>query len=208
MDRKPERHFDRPALGGGNSPENLKESAEFYAAPGPAANAPGSIRGGAQIPGKGAGHLMTRMIGRRTVFGLAGAAAFAGVVGVSLIVSGVISLDLALRRALFLGAPTLEVRSPRAAEVYAPGGVPVLVAYIDAQRIAPGTLRCLLNGRDVTHQLTLGSNGAAGRVYPAREGRNSFRVEVYAQGLWTSRYFEDSIEVDFRVRAAQRLDQT
>ena len=114
----------------------------------------------------------------------------------------------ALRRALFLGAPLLEIRSPQPAQLYAPGGVPVLVAYLDAERIAPGTLRCLLNGRDVTHQLTLGSNGAAGRVYPAREGRNSLRVEIYAQGFWTSRYFEDSIEIDFQVRSAHRLDQT
>ena len=139
---------------------------------------------------------------------MAGAAALAGLLGAFLIAPGENSLDRVLRRALFLGAPTLEVRSPLAARLYAPGGVPVLVAYLDAQRIAPGTLRCLLNGRDVTHQLTLGSNGAAGRVYPAREGRNSFRVEVYAQGLWTSRYFEDSIEIDFQVRAAQRFDQT
>lgn len=151
---------------------------------------------------------MTRMIGRQTVFGLAGAAAVAGLLGVFFSASGGNSLDLALRRALYLGTPTLEVRSPLDAQLYAPGGVPVLVAYVDAQRIAPGTLRCLLNGRDVTHQLTLGSNGAAGRVYPAREGRNSLRVEVYAQGLWTSRYFEDSIEIDFRVRTAQRLDRS
>ena len=151
---------------------------------------------------------MTRMIGRLTVFGLAGAALIAGLLGAFLVMSRGNSLESALHLGLFLGRPALEVRSPVETELYAPGGVPVLVAYADARRVAAGSLRCLLNGRDVTHQLTLGSNGAAGRIFPVREGDNSLRVDVYAQGLWTARYFEDSVELRFKVRGAPSLDQS
>lgn len=151
---------------------------------------------------------MGRMIRRLTVFGLAGAALVAGALGVFLITSRGNSLGESLRLGLFLGPPALEVRAPLAGELYAPGGVPVLVAFADAGRIAPGTLRCLLNGRDVTDQLTVGQNGAAGRVFPLHEGDNALRVEVYAQGPWSRRFFEDVVEREFRVRPALRLDQT
>lgn len=151
---------------------------------------------------------MTRMIGRFTVFGLGALALVAGLLGVFLITSRGNPIEAALGSGLVLGPPVLEVRSPQPEERYAPGGVPVLVAFRAADRVARGTLRCLLNGRDVTHQLTTGANGAAGNVFPVREGENSLRVEVYARGLWTDRYFEDSVELRFRVRGARSLDRT
>ncbi len=113
-----------------------------------------------------------------------------------------------LRRALILGPSLLEVRSPRPAQLYAPGSLPVVVSFPSFDRVAPGTFRCLLNGEDVTHQLTLGTHGAAGSVFPLREGENSLRVEVYARGLWLGRFFEDAVDVPFRVRGGLMLDRS
>ena len=148
------------------------------------------------------------MIRRRALFGLAGIAGIAGLLMGFLIASRGSPLEEALSRALVLGRPLLELRSPEAGSSHAPGSVPVVVNIRSSERVAEGSFRCVLNGRDVTHQLTLGSNGAAGRVYPLRAGQNSLRIEIYAQGLWTPRFYQDAIDVSFRVRPALRLDQT
>ncbi|MBW2416229.1 MAG: hypothetical protein JRG76_17150 [Deltaproteobacteria bacterium] len=84
----------------------------------------------------------------------------------------------------------------------------MVVSFPAFDRIAPGTFRCLLNGTDVTHQLTLGTHGAAGSVFPLREGENSLRVEVYARGLWLAQFFEDAVDIPFRVRGGLMLDRT
>ena len=111
-----------------------------------------------------------------------------------------------LQRALFLGGPLLELRSP-GPEGWRPlGGLQVLVHFPRQDRVAPETFRCLLNGEDVTSQLSVGRNGAGGHVYPLREGRNELRVEVFGRGWWPERYFLDATRVEVRARAPLRFD--
>ncbi len=151
---------------------------------------------------------MTRMIWRQAVFGSAILVTIAGCVLAFLMLSrGNPSVEQ-LSRGLVLGLPLIEVRSPRPGQLYAPGSLPVVVSFRPSERVAPGTFRCLLNGRDVTHQLSLGTHGAAGSVVPLREGENSLRVEVYARGFWPGRFFEDAVDVPFRVRGGLMLDRT
>lgn len=80
------------------------------------------------------------------------------------------------------------------------GGVPILVRFQTSGRVLPDTFRCLLNGNDVTHLLTVGVNGVGGTVYPLREGENRLRVEVFGKTLWSSRYFQDTLELPINAR--------
>jgi hypothetical protein len=92
-------------------------------------------------------------------------------------------------------------------QVLAQGEVEVFVHFDDATRIAPETFRCLLNGRDVTAELTRARNGAVGSLIGAVEGENHLRVEIFARAWWSDRYFEDSRDVTFRVRPLPDLDR-
>jgi hypothetical protein len=102
-----------------------------------------------------------------------------------------------LSRAVWIGAPLLELRHPISGTRVPLGGLAVLVEFPDRERVIPGTLRCLLNGADLTVELTRGDNGAAGSLYPLREGRNLLRVEVFGKGRFGDRVVEDFIEVEF-----------
>jgi hypothetical protein len=110
-------------------------------------------------------------------------------------------------RAALLGGPLLELRSPLGGQIVAEGGVDVFVSFRDAERVAPGTFRCLLNGRDVTADLTQGRNGAVGSLIGAIEGDNHLRVEVFGRSAWLDRFVEDADEVSFRVRPLVNLDR-
>jgi hypothetical protein len=61
------------------------------------------------------------------------------------------------------------------------GGIPVLIRFRFADRTASSSLRCLLNGIDVTERLTLGGNGAAGSLWAQRDGPQTLRIEVFGQ---------------------------
>ncbi len=111
-----------------------------------------------------------------------------------------------LERALFLGGPLLEVRSPGPDGWRPLGGLQVLVRFPRQDRVAPETFRCLLNGEDVTSQLSVGRNGAGGDVYPLLEGRNELRFEVFGRGWWAGRYFLDATTIEVRARAPLRFD--
>ena len=111
-----------------------------------------------------------------------------------------------LRIALF-GEPLVEVRAPASGQILPQGGVDVLVRFPKADRVARETFRCLLNGRDVTAQLTRAENGAAGSLIGAKEGVNRLRVEVFGRSAWLNRFLEDSVEVTFRVRPLLNLDR-
>ncbi len=100
-------------------------------------------------------------------------------------------------RAVWIGAPLLELRHPISGTRVPLGGLAVLVEFPDRERVIPGTLRCLLNGTDLTVDLTRGDNGAAGSLYPLREGRNLLRVEVFGKGRFGDQVVEDFIEVEF-----------
>jgi hypothetical protein len=110
-------------------------------------------------------------------------------------------------RAAFFGRPLLQVTSPARGQILSQSGVEVLVRFPRAERVAPGTFRCLLNGRDITRELTRGENGAAGAVLGAQEGENHLRVEVFGRGAWLDRFYEDAEEVTFRVRPLPFFDR-
>src|SRR5687767_13163556 len=63
-----------------------------------------------------------------------------------------------LARALWIGAPLLELRHPVSGARVPFGGLAVLVEFPDRERVIPGTLRILLNGTDLTPGLTRGDN--------------------------------------------------
>jgi hypothetical protein len=111
-------------------------------------------------------------------------------------------------RFLRFSGPLLRLENPSASGVGSPdsgvqmpmGGVPILVRFQGEGRVLPDTFRCLLNGEDVTHLLTVGVNGVAGTIYPLREGQNRLRVEVFGKTLWSGQYLQDSFELPIQAR--------
>jgi hypothetical protein len=123
------------------------------------------------------------------------------------LVPGVAGLARTTLRTALFGGPLLELRSPLGGQIVPEGGVDVFVSFRDADQVAPGTFRCLLNGRDVTSDLTQGRNGAVGSLIGAIEGDNHLRVEVFGRSAWLDRFVEDADEVSFRVRPLVNLDR-
>jgi hypothetical protein len=111
-----------------------------------------------------------------------------------------------LRRVLF-GGPLIEVTLPRAEQVVGQGGIPVLIRFPNAERTAAESLRCLLNGVDVTERLKLEGNGAAGSLWARRDGPQTLRIEVFGQSWWRGPYFEDAVELTFEVRPNPSFDR-
>jgi len=112
-----------------------------------------------------------------------------------------------LRGAIYLGAPLLQIREPQPAGYRLLGGADVLIEFPSQDRVAPETFRCLLNGRDVTDQLTVGRNGVAGSVAPLLEGSNSLRLEVFGRSWWGGRYYQDSYDLILDARAPLSMDR-
>jgi len=110
-------------------------------------------------------------------------------------------------RYLLLGGALIEVSTPRAEQVLGQGGIPVLIRFTRIERTAAESLRCLLNGVDVTQRLTLGGNGAAGSLWAPRDGPQTLRFEVFGQSWWRGPYFEDAVELTFEVRPNPTLDR-
>jgi hypothetical protein len=146
----------------------------------------------------------TRLLRAFAVAGLF-AAILTAAVGVASVGEG--SLAERVQRLVFLGTPLLEVLRPTPGQQMAYGGVQVHVGFPEGDRVAVESFRCLLNDRDVTHLLTLGSNGATGSVLGLVEGENSIRIEVFGRGWWSARYFQDSRTVVFHVRPYPSLDR-
>jgi len=107
----------------------------------------------------------------------------------------------------FGGRCLLEVRAPHGSAVLPMGGVEVLVGFREGAMVLPETFRCLLNNDDVTERLTLGENGAGGRLYGLVEGENRIRFEVFGQGWWPGRYFEDVREVILHITPLPNIDR-
>ncbi len=143
---------------------------------------------------------------RRAFVAVSAAAALAVAGAVALAISGADLREVG-SRALLLGQPLLEIRSPAAGQAVAQGGVEIIVHFPAADRTASDTFRCLLNGRDVTPALTRGENGAAGSVLGAIEGENRLRVEVFGRPFWGGPWLEDAQEVRFRVRPLPTMDR-
>ena len=131
---------------------------------------------------------------------LLGAAALAWVDGEG-------TFDERARRLILLGTPLIEVLRPTPGQQLPFGGVQVQVGFADGERVAVDTFRCLLNERDVTHLLTLGSNGATGSVFGLVEGENRLRIEVFGKSWWSARYVQDARTVVFHVRLFPNLDR-
>ncbi len=102
------------------------------------------------------------------------------------------------------GPSLLSVEAPLAGATVGPEGLEVLVRFAPG-RAASETFRALLNGAEVTDDLTTGENGAWGRLYGLLDGENVLRVEVFGR-VWTAgdRLVEQAREV--RVRARRPLD--
>lgn len=138
-----------------------------------------------------------------------GAALLLIVIAITTIVmsSGPGAIGERTRRFILLGGPLLEVRFPSHGDSVPMGGLPVLVAFPHSGSVAIETFRCLLNEHDVTDQLTVGSNGAAGSLVGLVEGENRLRIEVFGRGWWASRYYEDARTIEIYVRPFPSIDR-
>jgi hypothetical protein len=146
-----------------------------------------------------------RRSGQAFGFLLFGALAVVGVVGLTLAVDP--DLRIEARRMLLFGSPLLDLRTPLDGQVVAQGRVEIIVQFPAAERTSSQTFRCLLNGHDVTPDLTRAENGAAGSVLGAVEGENHLRVEVFGRPWWGGPFLEDSVERRFQVRALPTFDR-
>lgn len=151
--------------------------------------------------------LTDSMAGSRRAFGLLliGALAVAGVLALTLALDS--ELRDEARRTLLFGSPLLDLRAPLDGQWVAQGKVEIIVQFPSAERTSSETFRCLLNGHDVTPDLTRAENGAAGSVLGAVEGENHLRVEVFGRPWWGGPFLEDSIERHFRVRPLPTMDR-
>jgi len=113
-----------------------------------------------------------------------------------------------IRRLLFVGAPLFEVRlPPGAGEALRSGAIELFVGFAPGERVAWDTFRALLNGRDVTGELTLGRNGAHGKLLGLTEGRNQLRLQIFGRSWWGGHYIEDEQVLQLRVAGHPDLDR-
>src|SRR5262245_28603372 len=113
-----------------------------------------------------------------------------------------------VRRLLFIGAPLFEVRLPgRPGQPPHSGEVEVFVGFAPGGRVAWDTFRALLNGHDVTGQLTLGRNGAHGKLLGLTEGENQLRLQIFGRSWWGGQYVEDEQLLRLPVTGRPDLDR-
>jgi hypothetical protein len=102
----------------------------------------------------------------------------------------------------------LRVVEPRQGTVVGAAGVEVMVQFPDEERVASETLRVLLNGADMTGELTTARNGAYGRLHAVLDGENVLRFEVFGRRWWLPGVLmEEAREVRFLVRQPQDLNR-
>ena len=101
----------------------------------------------------------------------------------------------------------MEVRIPEPDLETPLGAVEVLVAFVGGPRVAVETFQCLLNDRDVTSDLTLGRNGAAGSLVGLHYGENQIVLRVFGRTWWGSEGFVEERRTSIvRVRPLPFLD--
>jgi hypothetical protein len=144
---------------------------------------------------------------RLQLFGLSGLGGGLALMALILAMAQEPALRAAVRQIWFGGRPWLEIHAPDGSQVVPLGGIEVLVGFLDEARVLPETFRCLLNNQDVTDDLTLGRNGAGGRIYGLIEGQNRLRLEVFGRGWWPGRYLEDVREVIIQVAPLPNIDR-
>ncbi len=113
-------------------------------------------------------------------------------------------LGLGLGVAGWLGSPAVEIVEPSAPARVETGGVAVLVRF-PGGRVRAATFRALLNGADVSGQLTIASNGAYGTVYGLLDGENLLELAVFAGGPWRPHVLVEEVHT-FRVVSRPPLD--
>jgi hypothetical protein len=105
------------------------------------------------------------------------------------------------------GPRLLEVLSPAAGATVDLRGVELLVRFA-SDAAAPETFRALLNGADVSAQLTTGENGSYGKLLELLPGDNVLRLEVFGRLPWDrDRLFEQARELRLRMRPPLDLDR-
>jgi hypothetical protein len=83
-----------------------------------------------------------------------------------------------------------------------------MVQFPDEESVAAETLRILLNGADMTGEITTADNGAYGRLYSVLDGENVLRFEVFGRRWWLpGLLLEEAREVRFLVRLPQDLNR-
>jgi len=112
-------------------------------------------------------------------------------------------------------APSLPPQGPVLLEVLTPAsgahvgieGIELLVSF--PPEVAFGeTFRALLNGADVTDQLTTGENGTSGRLFDLLPGENRLRLEIFGRAPWApDEVFEQSRELRIWMRPPFELDR-
>jgi len=113
-----------------------------------------------------------------------------------------------VRRLLFIGAPLFEVELPgQAAQPPHSGEVEIYVGFAPGGRVAWDTFRALLNGHDVTASMTLGRNGAHGKLLGLTEGQNQLRLQIFGRSWWGGEYVEDEQVLLLPVAGRPDLDR-
>jgi hypothetical protein len=113
-----------------------------------------------------------------------------------------------LKRLAFIGAPLFEVRiQGKPEQVLRTGSVEVFVGFAQGDRVAWDTFRALLNGRDVTAQLTLGRNGAHGKLFGLTEGPNHLELQLFGRSWWGGSFIEDEQVLTLEVAGHPDLDR-
>jgi|SRR4029453_13313132 hypothetical protein len=105
------------------------------------------------------------------------------------------------------GPILLEVLTPASGDHVGIGGIDLLVKF--PPEVAFGeTFRALLNGADVTDQLTTGENGSSGRLVDLLPGENRLRLEIFGRVPWApDEVFEQSRELRIWMRPPIELDR-
>jgi len=105
------------------------------------------------------------------------------------------------------GPVLLEVVTPEPGLRIGFGGFELLVQFREGVAVE-GSFRALLNGADVTDQLTTGENGSQGHLVDLLPGDNCLRLEISGRIPWArDRLFEQSRELHIWMQPPLDLDQ-
>lgn len=148
------------------------------------------------------------MANRLRIFGVVALVTGALASAAAVWMAGPGDLEQRTRRLAFIGAPLFEVRvASRPEAMLRTGAVEVFVGFAPGERVAWDTFRAELNGRDVTDELTLGRNGAHGKLLGLTEGANRLTLQIFGRSWWGGRFIEDQQVLTLRVAGHPDLDR-
>jgi hypothetical protein len=147
------------------------------------------------------------MLKRLRLFGVVALVTGGLLIGAALALAGPGGAVERARRLVYVGGPLLvQLQRLPPGELTA-GSVEILIGFAPGNRVAADTFRCLLNGRDVTGELTLGRNGAVGTLRGLTEGPNRIRLEIFGRSWWADRFVEDHSELLVPVAGRPAIDR-